>query len=122
MMTLQKTVEIPADHRLFLELDIPQEIPAGMAIITFTPTTGAVETTTSEAIFRPCYKTLEEVLAAGEQRAKDAEADPSLYSLKEFHGILKNSKAWGQHLDTTAIIRKMRDDWDDEESAGNANA
>jgi hypothetical protein len=29
MMTLQQTVEIPADHRLFI--DVPQEIPAGTA-------------------------------------------------------------------------------------------
>ena len=28
-MTLEQTVEIPADHRLFI--DVPQEIPAGTA-------------------------------------------------------------------------------------------
>jgi hypothetical protein len=31
MMTLQQTVEIPADHRLFI--DVPQEIPEGTARI-----------------------------------------------------------------------------------------
>jgi hypothetical protein len=29
MMTLQQTVEIPADHRLFI--DVPEEIPVGTA-------------------------------------------------------------------------------------------
>jgi hypothetical protein len=29
MMTLEQTVEIPADHRLFIE--VPEEIPAGTA-------------------------------------------------------------------------------------------
>jgi hypothetical protein len=36
MMTLQQTVEIPADHRLTLE--VPWEVPTGQVILTFTPT------------------------------------------------------------------------------------
>jgi hypothetical protein len=34
-MTITQTVEIPADHRLII--DVPREIPAGNAIITFRP-------------------------------------------------------------------------------------
>jgi hypothetical protein len=34
-MTIQQTIEIPVDHRLTLE--VPREIPAGKAILTFTP-------------------------------------------------------------------------------------
>jgi hypothetical protein len=34
-MTIEQTVEIPADHRLVIE--VPQEIPAGRAVIAFTP-------------------------------------------------------------------------------------
>jgi hypothetical protein len=37
MVTLQQRVEIPADHRLFI--DVPPEVPAGPIIITFTPAT-----------------------------------------------------------------------------------
>ena len=33
-MTIEQTVEIPADHRLTLE--VPREIPAGRAVIAFT--------------------------------------------------------------------------------------
>jgi hypothetical protein len=34
-MTIEQTVEIPADHRLMIE--VPSEIPAGRAILAFTP-------------------------------------------------------------------------------------
>jgi hypothetical protein len=34
-MTIEQTVEIPADHRL--TIDVPPEIPAGKAIVAFTP-------------------------------------------------------------------------------------
>ena len=34
-MNVTKTVEIPADHRLVI--DVPPEVPAGRAVITFTP-------------------------------------------------------------------------------------
>jgi hypothetical protein len=32
-MTIEQTVEIPADHRLLLEITIPQEIPAGKTTV-----------------------------------------------------------------------------------------
>jgi len=34
-MTIEQTVEIPANHRLVI--DVPAEVPAGRAVITFTP-------------------------------------------------------------------------------------
>jgi hypothetical protein len=34
-MTIEQTVEIPADHRLVL--DVPREIPPGKAVVAFTP-------------------------------------------------------------------------------------
>jgi hypothetical protein len=34
-MTIEQTVEIPPNHRLTLE--VPREIPAGKALIAFTP-------------------------------------------------------------------------------------
>ena len=34
-MTITQTVEIPADHRLVIE--VPREVPAGPAIVTFAP-------------------------------------------------------------------------------------
>ena len=37
-MTVTQTIDIPASHRL--TIDVPAEVPAGRAIITFTPVTG----------------------------------------------------------------------------------
>ena len=34
-MTIEQTVEVPADHRLII--DVPSEIPAGPVVLTFTP-------------------------------------------------------------------------------------
>ena len=42
-MNITQTVEIPADHRLII--DVPPEIPAGKVIISFTP---AVEQTSGD--------------------------------------------------------------------------
>jgi hypothetical protein len=56
---------------------------------------------------------LEEALADGNRRAAAAEADPSLRSLKKWHGIWENSKAWGKDIDAVTEIRKMRDEWGD---------
>jgi hypothetical protein len=36
-MTVTQTVEIPASHRLVI--DVPREVPAGAVILTFTPKT-----------------------------------------------------------------------------------
>jgi hypothetical protein len=33
-MTIEQTVEIPADHRLTIE--VPREVPAGSVVLTFT--------------------------------------------------------------------------------------
>ena len=35
-MTIEQTVEIPASHRL--TIDVPREIPAGPVVLTFRPT------------------------------------------------------------------------------------
>ena len=34
-MTIEKTVEIPASHRI--TIDVPREVPEGPVILTFTP-------------------------------------------------------------------------------------
>jgi len=41
-MNITQTVEIPASHRLVI--DVPREIPAGQVIITFTPVSAASRT------------------------------------------------------------------------------
>jgi len=43
-MTITQTIEIPADHRLVIE--VPREVPVGKALVTFAP----VEQENSEAL------------------------------------------------------------------------
>ena len=47
-MTIEQTVEIPADHRL--TIDVPREIPAGKAILAFTPADAQQEKTVKPLI------------------------------------------------------------------------
>jgi hypothetical protein len=56
---------------------------------------------------------LEEALQESAKRAAAESVDPSLGSLKHWHGALENSKAWGKNVDVVAEIRKMRDEWGD---------
>jgi hypothetical protein len=132
-MTIQQTIDIPANRKVHFDLVLPETVPCGRTdvILDFPnepkvrkpgeddedglnlhPTAeqiAAARGPVSKEPFRPSYGSLEEVLAAAARRADAAEADPSLNSLKEFHGIWKDSKAWGQDVDVEAEIRKMRD-------------
>jgi hypothetical protein len=87
-----QTVDIPASHRL--TIDVPREIPAGRAMLTFTPFTGD--------------SALEE---AGElwawNRAHSAEVREKLQKLR---GSLSANSFGG--LDGVAYQRKVRDEWD----------
>jgi hypothetical protein len=147
-MTIQQTIDIPANREVDIHLVVPKTVPCGKQnVILDFPTDPKVRKPvipgeddedglnlhpTAEQIaaargpvgkepFRPSYASLEEVLAAAARRAEAAEADPSLNSLKAFHGIWKDSKAWGQDVDVEAEIRKMRDEWPDYWGVKNGN-
>ena len=93
-MTIEQTVEIPASHRL--TIDVPREIPAGQVILTFTPAkTPAVGKTN---------RTLEDAL----RRAAEKAADPNRRPLSHFFGIL-SPNTFG---DGVAYQRAIRDEWD----------
>ena len=47
-MTIEQTIEIPADRRITME--VPPEIPVGKAIIAFTPVANAPQVGTREKI------------------------------------------------------------------------
>jgi hypothetical protein len=43
-MTIEQTVKIPTDHRLVLEMDIPDDVPAGLrGLVTFSVNTNKAE-------------------------------------------------------------------------------
>ena len=59
-MTITQTVDIPADHRLII--DVPREIPAGRAVLTFVPVRDDTEYLTASSANRErLYKAVENV-------------------------------------------------------------
>jgi hypothetical protein len=105
-MTIEQTVDIPADHRLLIE--VPREVPAGRAILTFTPQGG-------EALKDSKYwhtAPLAELDAEIERRLGRPVADED--ELKLFRGILRAQGAWKDNPWENCIedIRAMREEWD----------
>lgn len=100
-MTITQTVEIPVSHRLTLE--VPREIPAGRAILTFTP---SARSGGDEAGIKmpPSYSPEEALRAAARRRS-----DPNRKSLSRLFGILSPA-IYG---DGVEYQRNMRDEWDD---------
>jgi hypothetical protein len=69
---------------------------------------------------------LQEILRESAEMAKARETPEGMAefrtAMKQAHGVLKNSKAWGKDVDVVAEIRKMRDEWGDPwEEAKKAN-
>jgi hypothetical protein len=109
-MTIEQTVEIPPDHRLTIE--VPPEIPAGRAILAFTPA-GNGETTVAVKDHR--------YWKAASLAELDAEVERRLgrppvgdQELKLFRALIRSygawaDKPWENYIDD---IRAIRDEWD----------
>jgi len=92
-MTIEQTVEIPASHRLFV--DVPPEVPTGKAILSYTPVVGNEDIEYARKIWhnnRACHDELKAML-------------------QKLQGSLGKS-AFGS-LDGVAYQRKVRDEWED---------
>ncbi|GHV70246.1 hypothetical protein AGMMS49928_17280 [Spirochaetia bacterium] len=107
-MTIEQTVDIPASHRLTIE--VPREVPAGPVILTFTPKSAEKPHWTPEPPL-PRVHTLEEAIAQAEAQAARRRADPSIPLFNGMWGCLKDSKTFDG--DPVAIQREMRDEWPD---------
>jgi hypothetical protein len=93
-MSVTQTVEIPVNHRL--TIDVPREIPAGKAILSFIPVTDQGPDTAP--------------LPGGPgATAAENAADPNRKPISRFFGIL-SPETFG---DGVAYQRKLRDEWDD---------
>jgi hypothetical protein len=96
-MSITQTVEIPANHRLTIE--VPREVPAGRAVLAFFPAvTDTVRLPGGNA------RTVEEAL----QMAAEKLADPNRKSLSRHFG--KHKGIFGG--DGVAYQRAIRDEWD----------
>jgi hypothetical protein len=90
-MTIERTVEIPADRRIIVE--VPPEIPAGKVVLTFTPAED---------------RELEKVERIWEwNRTHPGELRAKLLKLR---GSLPSDSFGG--LNGVAYQRKIRDEWD----------
>jgi len=102
-MTIEQTVEIPASHKL--TIDVPPEIPEGRTIISFTPVQlHSSKEQQQNPLPGGCYNTVEEALQAAAEKA----ANPNRKPISRFFGILSNH-SFG---DPVAYQRAIRDEWD----------
>jgi hypothetical protein len=112
-MTIEQTVDIPADHRLTLE--IPREIPTGRTILALTlipvsATMAAKSTITAQLADLKTYladnspRTTEEALQQAAERLADPNRKPISRHFGTHKGILGG--------DGVAYQRKIRDEWD----------
>jgi hypothetical protein len=115
-MTIEQTVEIPADHRLVLEL--PPEIPTGKAnaalTLVFEQGTGFDTLDDAEARRQieelkrgelPRPRTIEEAIKQAEEQA----AKPGRTPLSSYFGIMKDYPLPQSGVE---YQRSMRDEWD----------
>jgi hypothetical protein len=94
-MIIEQTVEIPASHRLTIE--VPHEVPAGSAILAFTPAAGMPPAGNSP-------RTAAEALQMATVRAADPNRKPLSRLFGTHKGILGS--------DGVAYQRSIRDEWD----------
>jgi hypothetical protein len=111
-MTIEQTVEIPANHRL--TLDLPDDIPVGTAKIELTvyPVAGDSRSGLASYLASNSPRTIREALAEAERKA----ADPRHTPFSACFGSLKDSAVFAG--DPVAIQRTMRAEWDDRDGHG----
>ncbi|MHC6203828.1 hypothetical protein ACYULU_11610 [Breznakiellaceae bacterium SP9] len=102
-MIIHQTVEIPAKHRLVLE--VPQESPVGRTIPTFTPDSAAENSLPAAADPSLSIEALKRDAA---QKAARCFADPSKDALQQFCGSLAHIYT----EDGVITQRRMRDEWE----------
>ena len=106
-MPIQQTIEIPASHRL--TIDVPREVPTGPVILTFTP--APASNTPAADPFADLGAYLKaNTPATIEEAKKEAAAklaDPNRKPFFRHFGALKG--AFGDGME---YQRKMRDEWD----------
>ncbi|GMO61784.1 MAG: hypothetical protein Ta2A_08100 [Treponemataceae bacterium] len=115
MLTIQQTVTIPADRRIFF--DLPDIVPTGkttIALIFSAPEPVAAKKDTSADgggfVDSAAFPTIAELKAEAARKTAKRLADPSMDSFRRYAGCLATNKTF--EGDPVEIQRKMRDEWD----------
>ncbi|MDR1317366.1 MAG: hypothetical protein LBK13_10895 [Spirochaetales bacterium] len=111
MITIQKTVDIPSDRRLHLDLELPEIVPSGRTSVVLVfpvPESPAAQTTVSTHDPQRSFS-LEELKKEARQKTAQRLANPEMDSMKKYAGCLKGSKVFDG--DSVAIQKAMRDEW-----------
>jgi hypothetical protein len=109
-MTIQQTVEIPASHRL--TIDVPREVPAGKATLTYSPEPESVQTIPAGR--RKIPDDLVAIVQAAAERAERERTDPAYRA--EIMAIQRSCQEGGPILggiDDMEFQRRVRDEWPD---------
>jgi hypothetical protein len=107
-MTIEQTVEIPANRRLHLDIALPEDFPLGaarVAIIDF-PAERELESFKSKTAETPDFLrplTIAEILRQAEAKA----SDPNRKPISSFYGSMK-----GFFGDGLEYQRAIRAEWD----------
>ena len=104
-MSVTQTVEVPASH--WLTIEVPNEIPAGPAILTFAPASVQMckdQRYDTDQLPGGSYNTVEEALQAAAEKA----ADPNRKPISRLFG--KHKGIFGG--DGVAYQRAIRDEWE----------
>jgi hypothetical protein len=123
-MTIQQTIEIPASRRVYFDLPLPETTPTGYAevqIIINLATApkkegskpGLFTADRQSATLAPIHvcHTLDEARSDAARKSAPEAREEFRRVMRETHGVLEHSKAWGQGVDVVAEIRNMRDEW-----------
>ena len=115
MITLQKTVDIPADRRIRLDIKAPDAIPNGRTevLLSFP----AVETAESAALLgrdAPPAKAAQEPWIPLISWLRKRREERFRRAVMRVAGCLANSSVF--EGDPVQVIRKMRDEWDSNEA------
>jgi hypothetical protein len=115
MITIQRTVEIPADRRLVL--DLPPNVPDGPVnmLLVFSREEPAEKPAAPEddalrRVLSRKFPTIDELKAEAARKAAERQANPQGDPLLRYAGCLKDSGIF--EGDAVAVQRKMRDEWD----------
>jgi hypothetical protein len=109
-MTIQQTIEIPANRRL--TIDVPQEVPVGKATITYSPTPEAGRDVPAGR--RNIPDDLAALVQEAAKRAERERSDPVYRA--EIVEIYRKCQEGGPVLggiDGMEFQRRVRDEWPD---------